>query len=104
VVDVCNAISLAFAKPVAVFDVSTIAARLEVRSATDARRWSNRQSAYSAVSDATSAVLIIAEAMHDAAQPDMERLIEAVAAELRAIWSVSAKVRVLSASDPRFDL
>ena len=68
-----------------------------------ARCWSNRQSAYSAVSDATSSVLIVAEAMHHAAQPDMERLIEAVAAELRAIWSVSAKARVLSVSDPRFD-
>jgi DNA/RNA-binding domain of Phe-tRNA-synthetase-like protein len=132
-VDVCNAISLAFAIPVAVFDVSKIAARLEVRYATGeewylafsgeserpevgevifadaadrvhARRWTNRQSAYAAVTDATRAVLIVAEAMHDAARPDITRLTEAVAAELQAMWSVDAKVRVLSPSDPLFDL
>ena len=132
-VDVCNAISLAFATPIAVFDLSKVVARLEVRYATGeesylafsgeterpvvgevifadalarvhARRWTNRQSAYSAVNDATSAVLIVAEAMHHSGQPDMRRLTEAVATELQAIWSVSASVHVLSASDPRFEL
>jgi DNA/RNA-binding domain of Phe-tRNA-synthetase-like protein len=132
-VDVCNAISLAFATPIAVFDLSKVVARLEVRYATGeesylafsgeterpvagevifadalarvhARRWTNRQSAYSAVNDATRAVLIVAEAMHDSGTLDMARLTEAVAAELQAIWSVSARVHVLSASDPRFDL
>jgi DNA/RNA-binding domain of Phe-tRNA-synthetase-like protein len=132
-VDVCNAISLAFATPIAVFDLSKVEARLEVRYATGeesyltfsgaterpetgevifadalarvhARRWTNRQSAYSAVNDATSAVLIVAEAMHDSGRLDIPRLTEAVAAELQAIWSVSARVHVLSASDPKFDL
>jgi DNA/RNA-binding domain of Phe-tRNA-synthetase-like protein len=132
-VDVCNAISLAFATPVAVFDLSRIAACLEVRyavgdesyltfsgeterpgvgevifadaaSRVHARRWTNRQSAYSAVTDATRTVLIVAEAMHDAARPDMTRLTETIAAELQELWSSSAKVRLLSASDPRFDL
>lgn len=133
-VDVCNAISLAFATPIAVFDLSKVVARLEVRYATGeesyltfsggeterpvvgevifadalarvhARRWTNRQSAYSAVNDATGAVLIVAEAMHASGRRDMPRLTEAVAAELQACWSVTARVQVLSASHPRFDL
>jgi DNA/RNA-binding domain of Phe-tRNA-synthetase-like protein len=133
-VDVCNAISLAFATPIAVFDLSKVVARLEVRYATGeesyltfsggeterpvvgevifadalarvhARRWTNRQSAYSAVNDATGAVLIVAEAMHASGRRDIPRLTEAVAAELQACWSVSARVQVLSASHPRFDL
>lgn len=77
-IDLCNAISLAFAVPVAVFDVTAIAGNLEVRHATGderyltfagatehpaagevifaddagqahARRWTNRQSGLSAV-------------------------------------------------------
>ena len=133
-VDICNAISLAFATPIAVFDLSKVVARLEVRYATGeesfltfsggeterpvvgevifadalarvhARRWTNRKSAYSAVNDATGAVLIVAEAMHASGRLDIPRLTEAVAAELQAFWSVSARVHVLSASHPRFDL
>jgi DNA/RNA-binding domain of Phe-tRNA-synthetase-like protein len=132
-VDLCNAISLAFATPIAVFDVSKVEARLEVRYATGdesylaftgeserpdvgevifadaarqvhARRWTNRQSAYSAVADSTTAVLIVAEAIHDGAAPDMTRLIDAVAGEMEAIWSVTAEARILSSSDPRFEL
>ena len=61
-----------------------------------ARRWTNRQSAYSAVNDATGAVLIVAEAMHASGRLDIPRLTEAVAAELQAFWSVSARVHVLS--------
>ncbi|MGH6676414.1 MAG: B3/B4 domain-containing protein, partial [Xanthobacteraceae bacterium] len=95
-VDLCNAISAAFAIPVAVFDVSKIANYLEVRYASGtetyfafsgeveqpnarevifadnagrahARRWTNRQSAYSAARGDTHTVLIVAEAMHDTA-------------------------------------
>jgi hypothetical protein len=91
-IDLCNAISLAFAIPIAVFDVVKISHNLEVRYASGdetyltfngdtenpnagevifvdaaaqahARRWTNRQSGYSAVRDTTTAVLIVAEAM-----------------------------------------
>jgi DNA/RNA-binding domain of Phe-tRNA-synthetase-like protein len=131
-VDLCNGVSLAYATPIAAFDVSKIDARLEVRHATGeesylafsgesehpgvdevifvdavarvhARRWTNRQSAYSAVSDATSDVLIVAEAMHDGARSDVTRLTQAIAEELQAIWLVTPTTRVLSASDPGFD-
>src|SRR5256885_304671 len=92
-VDLCNAVSLAFAVPVAVLDADQVAWPLEVRYASGhedyltfggevehpapgevifadragqahARRWTNRQSGRSAVSPATSTVLIVAEAQH----------------------------------------
>ncbi len=107
-VDVCNAISLAYAIPVAVFDVARIAGYLRVRRATGderyltfggetehpapgevifaddagqahARRWTNRQSAVSAVRDSTSVALIVAEALHASAGTDVPELIHAIA-------------------------
>ena len=132
-VDLCNAISIAFAIPVAVFDLSKILGDLEVRHANGsesyltfsgevehpeprevifadaagqahARRWTNRQSGLSAVREDTRSVLIVAEAMHDSAASDVPRLIDTIAAELIAIWSLEAKRGVLSHSSPRFDL
>jgi DNA/RNA-binding domain of Phe-tRNA-synthetase-like protein len=126
-IDLCNAISLAFAIPVAAFDVAKIAQCVEVRRAggcevylafsgevenpeahevifTDnagrahARRWTNRQSAYSAVRDETNAVLIVTEAMHDAAPADMSKLIAALPGEISVIWSVTPKTMILSRS------
>jgi DNA/RNA-binding domain of Phe-tRNA-synthetase-like protein len=131
-IDVCNAISLAFAIPVAVFDASRISEWVEVRYAAGseiylafssetetpeahevifadpagrahARRWTNRQSAFSAVRDETNAVLIVAEAMHDSAVADIAELTAAIADELNVIWSVAATTRILSASSPRFE-
>ena len=130
-VDLCNAISLAFAIPVAVFDVSKIADGLYVRYAdgdedyltfsgetehpaphevifadaarrVHARRWTNRQSGWSAVRDSTTAALIVAEAMHDSAASDVRELTAAVAGELEAVWSVTPARSVLSPSSPRF--
>jgi DNA/RNA-binding domain of Phe-tRNA-synthetase-like protein len=130
-VDVCNAASVAFAIPVAVFDAAKITGHLEVRYAvgdedyltfsgqsehpsrhevifTDeaghvhARRWTNRQSGLSAVQDPTSAVLIVAEAMHDSARSDVPELLAVVADELKAIWFTTPVTTVLSQSAPRF--
>ncbi|MET9520069.1 phenylalanine--tRNA ligase beta subunit-related protein [Streptomyces sp. NPDC002994] len=133
-IDVCNAVSLAFAIPVGVFDVSEISGNLEVRRATGdekyvtfsggtespdprevifaddagqahARRWTNRQSGASAVRDSTSSVLIIAEAMHDSAPEDVRRLTAALTEELSDLWSVtSASSAILSQASPRFAL
>ena len=117
-VDLCNAVSLAFAVPVAVLDASAIAGPLQVRYATGdesyltfageiehppagevifadqagqahARRWTNRQSGLSAVRDSTARTLIVAEALHDSAPADM--------AELAAV-----RAAVLTATSPRF--
>jgi DNA/RNA-binding domain of Phe-tRNA-synthetase-like protein len=131
-VDLCNALSLAFAIPVAVFDAAKITEYLEVRSATGAevylafsgdadppqagevifadgagrahaRRWTNRQSAYSAVSNETTTALIVAEAMHRSAASDVQRLTAALAEEISRVWSVTPTARILSAESPRFD-
>jgi DNA/RNA-binding domain of Phe-tRNA-synthetase-like protein len=130
-VDLCNSISLAFAIPVAVFDVSKITGDLCVRYAdgdedyltfsgetehpaphevifadaarqVHARRWTNRQSGWSAVTDSTTAALIVAEAMHACAASDVRELIAAVAGALEAVWSVTPVLSVLSPSSPRF--
>jgi len=131
-IDLCNALSLAFAIPVAVFDVSKIAEYLEVRYATGdesyvtfsgaiehpdahevifadnagrahARRWTNRQSGYSAVRDTTTAVLIVAEAMHSSASADVRTLTAALAGEINVLWSVTPQTAILSESSPRFE-
>jgi DNA/RNA-binding domain of Phe-tRNA-synthetase-like protein len=117
-IDVCNTVSLAFAIPVAALDRARIADFAEVRYATGAelyltfagekehpepgeviyadaedrahaRRWTNRQSGYSAVGAQTSEVLIVAEAMHDSAVEDMPRLINALAGAIENCWSTS---------------
>lgn len=130
-VDLCNAVSLAFAIPVAAFDVSKITGDLEVRNAVGdeeyvtfsgdvehpdagevifadqagwahARRWTNRQSGRSAVQNSTTAALIVAEAMHATASSDVKELSGALADELDAVWSAAPVVSVLSQSSPRF--
>jgi DNA/RNA-binding domain of Phe-tRNA-synthetase-like protein len=132
-VDLCNAASLAFAIPVAAFDVHQVAELLEVRYATGdetyvtfsgeserpeagevifadaqghahARRWTNRQSGLSAVRQGTDAALIVAEAMHDSARADIERLVATLSAELSSTWSLDATSAVLSRESPRFEL
>jgi DNA/RNA-binding domain of Phe-tRNA-synthetase-like protein len=131
-IDICNTISLAYATPIAVFDVAEIVEFVEVRHATGsetyltfsgetehpepgevifadarerahARRWTNRQSATSAVRDTTASVLIVAEALHSTASADMARCVAAIANELDTIWSVIPKSTVLTQSAPRFE-
>ena len=130
-VDLCNAVSLAFAVPVAVLDVAAITWPLEVRYAAGdedyltfggetehpaagevifadqagrahARRWTNRQSGLSAVQDSTTSVLIVAEALHVSAAQDVPELMTAVAAELAATWSAPSPAVVLTPAAPRF--
>ncbi len=130
-IDVCNAISLAFATPIAVFDLSAVTGFIDVRHAAGdetyrtfggevehpaenevifvdanrevhARRWCNRQSGSSAVRESTADVLIVAEAMHDGASADVERLIEAIAGELRATWQTGPQTAILTSSEPQF--
>ena len=131
-IDLCNAISLAFAIPVAVFDSSKIGNDLEVRHAAGdetyetfsgeierpepgevifvdnegrahARRWTNRQSGHSAVSASTSSALIVAEAMHDTAQADINELVTAIARDVDRGWSADPTCAILTSSSPRFE-
>ncbi len=130
-VDLCNAVSLAFAIPVAALDVTAIAGHLEVRHArgdedyqafsgelehpspgevifadegaqAHSRRWTHRQSGRSAVRDSTTATLIVAEAVHGSAAQDVRQLTAVLAAELAAVWPTAPAVGVLTASAPRF--
>ncbi len=132
VIDVCNAVSLAFAIPIAVFDVSRIADYLEVRHAAGsetyltfsgeienpepgeiifadaagrahARRWTNRQSAYSAVRKETAPVLIVTEAVHPSGLGDIERHIAALGDELEAIGCRVPRNAILKRASPRFE-
>ena len=110
-VDLCNAASALHAVPVAAFDLDRVASDLTVRPATGAetyltfggdtehpapgevvfadaagaahaRRWTNRQSAASAVSAATRRALIVIEALHGHAEADVTAARDALAAIL----------------------
>jgi DNA/RNA-binding domain of Phe-tRNA-synthetase-like protein len=130
-IDICNAISLAFAIPIAVLDTDRVASFLQVRHATGteehlsfsgetehpspgevifadaanhahARRWTHRQSRRSTVQPSTTRVLIVAEALHPTAARDIPHLLAAVHTELSTLWSADAPPTALSADQPRF--
>ncbi|MFI6601591.1 B3/4 domain-containing protein [Nonomuraea sp. NPDC050536] len=132
-IDLCNAISMAFAMPVAALDLSEISGNLEVRYAVGdesyetfsgeiehpdprevifaddarrahARRWTNRQSGSSAIRDTSSSVLIVAEAMHDSAESDVPKLVATIAGELTALWPVTARTAILTRAEPEFSV
>ena len=114
-IDLCNALSAAFATPVAVFDLAQVDGGLTVRPAdgdedyltlageleqpkpgevifadasrhAHARRWTNRQSGRSAVRPETARVLVVAEALHGTAPADVPRLTAALADAFRATF------------------
>lgn len=114
-IDLCNAVSLAFAIPVAVFDTGQIAEPLAVQLAqgdeiyetfsgeiehpesgevifadasrrAHARRWTNRQSSWSAVRSDTTCALIVAEALHETAEADVADLMSVLGEALTTTW------------------
>lgn len=132
-VDLCNAVSVAYAVPIAVFDLAHVAGSLQVRHATGeedylafsgeherpdagevifadehghvhARRWCNRQSALSAIRPATARVLIVAEGMHDAAAREVPELIGALERELTALWGARVRAGALTREAPGFEV
>jgi DNA/RNA-binding domain of Phe-tRNA-synthetase-like protein len=131
-VDLCNALSLAFAVPVAVFDLAGIDTCIEVRHArgneehvgfsgeverpepgevifadaadhAHARRWTFRQSRRSTVAPATRQVLVVAEGLHATAAADVRALVEALARDLASLGAIASRPAVLTAAAPRFD-
>ena len=131
-IDLCNALSMAFAIPVAVLDVDRIHDWLQVRHAAGseryltfggetehpdpgevsfvdaqgnahARRWTNRQSGLSAVRDDTAQVLIVVEAMHAGGAADVANLVAAIVAGLQEIWASTATTQLLSSASPQFE-
>ena len=132
-VDACNAVSLAFATPIAVFDLARVAGSLQVRPATGreqylafggeaeqpqpgevifaddeghahARRWCHRQSAGSTVRAETAEVLIVAEALHAGAAQDLLRLQAALGELLDALRATVLDARLLQPASPRLPL
>ena len=114
-IDLCNAASLAFAIPIAVFDTRQITGALTVRLAqgdetyetfagdtehpepgevifvdeagrAHSRRWTNRQSGLSAIRPETQQALMVAEALHDTAESDVARLTSELSAALKSTW------------------
>ena len=70
-----------------------------------ARRWTNRQSGRSAVSAATSTVLIVAEALHERAPSDIPELIKTLTAEIGGTWPLEPTMpqpAILTPASPRF--
>jgi DNA/RNA-binding domain of Phe-tRNA-synthetase-like protein len=132
-VDLCNAASLAYAVPVAVLDLARVDGDLEVRHAggtetyvtfggdvenpepgevsyvdgsgrAHARRWTNRQSGYSAVRDGTASVLVVAEALHAGAAADIAALTATLARDIGAAWGGAPVSAVLTDASPAFVL
>lgn len=131
-VDLCNAVSVAHGIPVAALDLDHVAGSIEVRQAdgdetyvsfsgevehpepgevtfadaarqAHARRWTHRQSGLSAVKPQTARVLIVAEAMHETAAADLERLSSLLQDALRAHTGTAPRAALLSREAPRFD-
>lgn len=132
VVDLCNAISVAYAVPIAALDADRISGPLlEVRHAhgdehyttfngdtehpapgevtyadsagrAHARRWTNRQSGHSAVGERTSRILVVAEAMHEGGTGTVHEVVKTVAEELAGCWGNVPATAVLTASAPEF--
>ncbi|WP_307679928.1 B3/4 domain-containing protein [Streptomyces sp. V4I2] len=132
VVDLCNALSVAYGVPVAALDVDRISGPLlEVRRAlgdehyttfggdtehpapgevtfvdsagrAHARRWTNRQSGHSAVGEHTGRILVVTEAMHEGGAQTVSDLLKTAAEELTAHWPTTTASAVLTRSAPEF--
>jgi DNA/RNA-binding domain of Phe-tRNA-synthetase-like protein len=132
VVDLCNAVSIAFALPVAVFDLGGVEEYLEVcraegtedylafsgeienpapgevvfkdaKNQVHARRWTFRQSRSSTVGPQTARVLIISEGLHEAAPEDVSQLIKVLNDEMVAAGARPRNPVILSPENSRYD-
>jgi DNA/RNA-binding domain of Phe-tRNA-synthetase-like protein len=128
-VDLCNAVSMAYAIPIAVFDLDRVDGNLKVgyangtevylafsretehptpgevvfadaASQAHARRWTNRQSALSAVRSDTARALIVAEALHHDAVADVAALLDELQDALTVVRAAPDTVARLSSDQP----
>lgn len=131
-VDLCNAISLAYALPVAVIDLDQVEGFIEVRFATGdeqyqafngeiehpepgevifadaarrvhARRWTFRQSRQSTASAATRRALVVSEGLHATAGADVAALLDTLEAEATLAGFIASERAILNAGAPRWD-
>ncbi|WP_182282874.1 B3/4 domain-containing protein [Comamonas testosteroni] len=128
-VALCNSFSARYAIPVAALDASRIEGRLRVCLASGksqysgfdgscaivpagevtfeddagrahARRWSHKQSSYSAISTDTKEVIIVAEALHCNAKNDLLKILDELNRDLLMHWSnVKTVGNILSGKD-----
>jgi len=132
-IDLCNALSVGFGIPVAVLDAQRIAWPLQVKAAAGdevyeafsgesehpeagevsfvdarrrahARRWTHRQSGWSAVGTGTREVFIVAEALHAGAAQEVPQLVAAIAEGLQQAWGAAAHTAILTPEQPKFTL
>ncbi|MEK7345954.1 MAG: phenylalanine--tRNA ligase beta subunit-related protein [Pseudomonadota bacterium] len=130
-VDLCNALSVAWALPVAVLDLDGIEGDLTVRAATGseehlefsgavehpepgevifadagnrthARRWCHRQSARSVIQPQTTRALIVVEALHEGAPADVQAAIDDLVACLTQAGMRCSAAKLLRPGDPDF--
>ncbi|MAF33939.1 MAG: phenylalanine--tRNA ligase beta subunit-related protein [Desulfobacterales bacterium] len=131
-VDFCNALSIASALPVAVFDLDRVTDYLEVRYAkgaeeylafngeienpnpgeiifadaagkVHARRWTFRQSRLSTIRPETTRVLILSEGMHEGAIHDVDTVMDSLDKFITGIWASPKCRAILTAEFPRKD-
>ena len=127
-VDLCNALSAAYAIPIATIDLDHVVGDLTVRPAggdetyqpfggepehprpgeiiyadsagtAHSRRWVTRQSSRSAISTGTRRALIVAEAVHQGSEADLAEFLDVLTAELVA-WGTPTAARRLGAERP----
>lgn len=130
-VDLCNAVSLAYALPIAVIDLDQVEGFMQVRHAdgdeayhafsgdvehpepdevifadgarrVHARRWTFRQSKHSTVSDATRRALIVSEGLHASAATDVAALLDTLEVALRGAGFTLSRRAILTAQAPRW--
>ena len=130
-IDLCNAASVAYAVPVAVFDLDHVAGDLVVRQAkgdetylafsgetetpdpdevifadedgyAHARRWANRQSRKSAVSAETTRALIVSEALHNGGAESVTKLVDELSAKLVGTFGTSGQAALLLSPNARY--
>jgi DNA/RNA-binding domain of Phe-tRNA-synthetase-like protein len=131
-VDLCNAVSLAYALPVAVIDLDQVEGFIQVRHAdgdetyhafggevehpepgevifadgarqVHARRWTFRQSRRSTVSNTTRWALIVSEGLHAGAAADIAALLGTLEVELRGAGFTPSLRAILTAQAPRWE-
>ena len=129
--DLCQALSMAYAIPVAAYDCATIVDPLRVACAigherfvdetgtqqvpdageivvadgdgrVHARRWCQRYSPHSALQPSSVDVLIVAEGLHADAQDELVSLRTDLAMAVRGLWGCRIESRLLTRSNPVF--
>jgi DNA/RNA-binding domain of Phe-tRNA-synthetase-like protein len=129
-VDICNAVSVSFALPVAVFDLERVEEYLEVCYAegteqylsfsgeietpapgevifldaanqVHARRWTFRQSRTSTIRPETTQVLILSEGLHETADQDVGAVIDSLSEIISTLWSPPKFQATLTKESPQ---